>query len=217
MLNKILFLLIITLSRNVSYNEFGGDIMKEKIILTTVEEIKIFSDPFRYKILMAFYKMKQPATVKEIAVAINQVPANVYYHVKKLEKTGILKLIYTKQIKGIIAKYYEPTAITFNIDLHSELADPSKKLLLAESQLMLAQLYDDSKYIFLEHLSYESQIKEKTKGIITMDYLYLTEDEAMEFNNYIQNFMDKHQIKNKNIDNLKKFHCFFSSVLIKNT
>ena len=190
--------------------------MKEKIILTTVDEIKAFSDPFRYKILMTFYKMKQPATVKEIAVAIDQVPANVYYHVKKLEKMGILQLIYTKEIKGIIAKYYEPTAITFNIEFPTELGDLSKKLLLAESQLMLAQLYDDSKYIFLKHLSYESQIKEKTKGVISMDYLYMTDDEAMEFNSYIQDFMKKHQIKDENIDELKKFHCFFSNVVIKN-
>ena len=192
--------------------------MKEKIVLTTIEEIKAFSDPFRYKILMTFYKMKQPATVKEIAVAIKQVPANVYYHVKKLEKMGILELIYTKEIKGIIAKYYEPTAITFNIEFPTELGDLSKKLMLAESQLILAQLYDDSKYIFLENLSCESQIKESTKSakaIISMDYLYMTDDEAMEFNKYIDDFIDKHQSKDKNVDELKKFHCFFSNVAIK--
>jgi len=192
--------------------------MKEKIVLTTIEEIKAFSDPFRYKILMTFYKMKQPATVKEIAVAIKQVPANVYYHVKKLEKMGILELIYTKEIKGIIAKYYEPTAITFNIEFPTELGDLSKKLMLAESQLILAQLYDDSKYIFLENLSSESQIKENakaSKAIISMDYLYMTDDEAMEFNKYIEEFIDKHQSKDRNINQLKKFHCFFSNVVIK--
>lgn len=189
--------------------------MEEKIILTTLEEIKAFSDPFRYKIMMSFYKIKEPATVKEIAVAMNEVPANVYYHVKKLEKVGILKLMYTKEIKGIIAKYYEPTAATFDIEFPSELADSSKKLLLAESQLMLAQLYDESKNIFLEHLSYDTITKEKTKGVISMDYLYLTDAEAMDFNDYIKNFMDKHQFKNKNINDLKKFHCFFSNVKIK--
>ena len=189
--------------------------MQEKIVLTTLEEIKAFSDPFRYKILMCFYKMKQPATVKEIADAIDQVPANVHYHVKKLEKFGILKLVYTKEIKGIIAKYYEPTAATFNIEYPSELAELSKKLLLAESQLMLAQIYDDSKNIFLEQLNYEAQPKEKSKGIISMDYLYLTETEAMEFNEYIKDFMDKHGTKDISIDGLKKFHFFFSNVEIK--
>ena len=189
--------------------------MKKEIVLTTLEEIKAFSDPFRYKILMSFYKMKQPATVKEVAVAIKEVPANVYYHVKKLEKVGILKLIYTKEINGIIAKYYEPTAVTFNIEFPSELADSSKKLLIAESQLMLAQLYDESKNIFLEHLSVDALTKEKNKGIISVDYLYLTDAEANDLNNYIKVFMDVHQFKNENIDDQKKFHCFFSSVEIK--
>lgn len=189
--------------------------MKEEIVLTTLEEIKAFSDPFRYKILMSFYKMKQPATVKQIAVDINQVPANVYYHVKKLEKVGILKLIYTKEINGIIAKYYEPTATNFNIDFPSELADSSKKLLLAERQSMMTRLYDDSKNIFLSNLSYETKTKKRIKGVISADYLYLTEAESKEFNDYIEDFMDKHQFENKNTDEQKKFHCFFSSIEIK--
>lgn len=107
------------------------------------------SDPFKYRILMTFYKMEQPATVKQIADAINEVPANVHYHVKKMEQAGILQLIHTKEINGIIAKYYEPTAKTFDIRCSEELEEPNKKLMLAESQQMVSEVYNSSKNTFL--------------------------------------------------------------------
>jgi DNA-binding transcriptional ArsR family regulator len=202
-------------NEKMSYNKLGGDNVKEKIMLSTLEEIKAFSDPFRYKILMCFYRKKQPATVKEIAVALNEVPANVHYHVKKLEKVGILKLVYTKEINGIIAKYYEPTAETFDINCASEIPQSSRQLILAESKQFLAQIYDESKNIFIEHIDEQSETINKKKGTISMDDLYLTRDEAKEFEEYIADFMIKHASKARNTEKLKKFHCFFSIVEMK--
>ncbi len=40
---------------------------------------------------------------------MGEVPAKVHYHVKKLESAGILKLQHTKEINGIVAKFYQPT------------------------------------------------------------------------------------------------------------
>lgn len=184
--------------------------MKEKKILTTLEEIKAISEPFKYKILMTFYKMEQPATVKQIADAIDEVPANVHYHVKKMEKAGILELVYTKEIKGIIAKFYQPTSETFEIKYSSELTEPNINLMLAEGQQILAQVYDDSKNIFIKQLAYGSKTVEKANGIISMDDLYLTDDEALEFGKYVKDFMDKHKINDSNATDASKHHCFLS-------
>lgn len=160
---------------------------------------------------MCFYRKKQPATVKEIAVALEQVPANVHYHVKKLEKAGILKLVYTKEINNIIAKYYEPTAEAFTIDCPEELAEPSNQLVLAEGKQLLSQIYEDSKSIFLEHIKPGN----KSKGTISMEDLYLTAAEAKEFEEYIKAFMDKYENNNRDIAGIKKFHSFFSIIEIK--
>ena len=43
-------------------------------------------------IMKQYYKLGKPATVKQIADEMNEVPAKVHYHVKKLESVGILKL-----------------------------------------------------------------------------------------------------------------------------
>ena len=76
-------------------------------VLRSLEEVKALSDPYRFKILNCFYEMKKPATVKQIADKLGEVPANIHYHVKKLEKFDIVRLHHTEEIRGIVAKYYK--------------------------------------------------------------------------------------------------------------
>lgn len=90
--------------------------MKNVKVLTTLDEIKSFSDPYRIIIMKHFFRLKRPATVKQIADEMGDVPAKVHYHVKKLVASGLLKLNHTKEINGILAKYYEPTAKMFHIE-----------------------------------------------------------------------------------------------------
>lgn len=190
--------------------------MEEKKVLTTIEEVKAISDPFRYRILTAFYKLNTPATVKEIASEINEVPANVHYHVKKMEASGILKLVFTREIKGIIAKYYEPTAENFQIKCSSDLDTVSNKLILAEKQRMLSQIYDSSKNIFIEQLSYSTKNNEKDPGTIILEDLYLNDTEVQEFKKYIEDFINKHKKYPENVSGISRNHLFVSFFKEKN-
>jgi predicted transcriptional regulator len=90
--------------------------MKNVKVLTTLNEIKSFTDPYRIIIMKHYFRLNKPSTVKQIADEMGDVPAKVHYHVKKLETAGILRLNHTKEINGIVAKYYEPTARTYKIE-----------------------------------------------------------------------------------------------------
>jgi len=184
--------------------------LEKKKILTTLEEVKAISDPFKYRILTSFYKLKEPATVKQIADTMNEVPAKVHYHVKKMEQAGILILSHTKEINGIIAKYYELTAESFDIKCADELAEPQKKLMLSESQRMIAEIYETSKNTFIDQISYCSEVNEKSNGRLMMQDLYLTEDEAEEFFQYVSDFIDKYSQEDRNTEDRKKYHYFTS-------
>jgi hypothetical protein len=190
--------------------------MEEKKVLTTLDEVKAISDPYKYRILMSFYNIKEPATVKQIADSLKEVPAKVYYHVKKMEKLGILKLIYTKEIKGIIAKYYEPTAATFDIKCTNEAMSANKNLMLAESQRLLGEIYDTSKNSFFDQLIRSSEQGERTGGTLSLSDLYLTAEEAEEFANYFENFINRYESKDRLENNLNKYHCFISFFKTKN-
>ncbi|WP_425448481.1 ArsR/SmtB family transcription factor [Dethiothermospora halolimnae] len=182
--------------------------MKTKI-LTTEEEIKAFSDPYRLKILSHYHRLNEPATVKQIADKMEQTPAKVHYHVKKLEKAGILELSHTKEVNGIIAKYYKPTAGDFQIN-NKEIDNSIRNVMLNESQKMIANIYDNSKeYVVRSFDKYRNTKKGELKsssGVVGGTEIYLTDKEHEEFLEYIDKFVEKHQ--NKGPSNKKVYHFF---------
>lgn len=185
-------------------------------VLHTIEEIKALSDPYRYKILNCFYEINKPATVKQIADKLGEIPANIHYHVKKLEKFNILSLHHTEEIRGIVAKYYIPTAERFEIECTEDIDKTASTLMLGETQRIVSKLYDDSKKNFLNQIKENSFLKhgDKRRGNITLEEVYLTEGEMLEFIQYVDDFMQKHKIKGGSLEK-RKYHCFFSVVRVK--
>lgn len=177
-------------------------------ILTTVEEIKAISDPYRLKILIKFINKGEPATVKQIADDMGEVPSKVYYHVKKLEKIDILKLSYTKEINGIVAKYYEPTAEEFTVD-NDELTKSNSidyNQNINNKQILISTLYDNSKKFLLNEVSSSIEKKIKPKASITSSNIYMTDDEAKDFFEYTEKFLASHSKKQN--DSEKSYHIF---------
>ncbi|MDA1634875.1 MULTISPECIES: transcriptional regulator [Bacillus cereus group] len=84
---------------------------------------KLICDPKRQKIL--YYATKEPITVKELAEKLNEKQSRLYYHVKKLEESGILEVVDTKAIGNLTEKYYKAkqTAYTLSDQLQKEHSD----------------------------------------------------------------------------------------------
>lgn len=182
--------------------------MEDLKVLKTIDEIRTFSDPYRLQILQQFQSFGVPATVKQVADRMKEVPANVYYHVKKMEKADILKLVYTKNINGIIAKFYEPSAAKFDIGVENA-KEPAKKLLYTEAQKTVSNVYDSSKdVIFREFEKRKAEGKGRVDFQMLMETLYLTEDQYKEIYNYISNLCESN---NKKADGKNPYH--FLSVI----
>ncbi len=197
------------------YNGVEVIIMKKIITLTTPEQIKTFSDPYRVQIMFSYKKFNRPATVKEIADSMGETPAKVHYHVKKMLQAGILKLSHTKEIKGIIAKYYELTADSFSIECDK--TNPQiTKLFKNELQRTISSIYDESKRIVLnaieniENIQKENENDNDSTSDFTLSNIYLTDEEAKELRRIIKEFSDKDKNKNDK-EGLKEFH-FFSAL-----
>jgi DNA-binding transcriptional ArsR family regulator len=185
--------------------------MKESIALTTLEEIKAFSDPYRLQILDCFYQFAKPATVKQIADKIGEIPAKVHYHVKKLEKTGILCLVYTEEIKGIMAKYYEPTAKHFEIS-NKNVSECTEKVLKSHVEKVVHETYSMAERNFLEQIQKGSKADE-VKGHMSEELVYLTQKELNEFNEYIDAFCKRHNERGS--EEHKEAYYLFSSIIRK--
>jgi DNA-binding transcriptional ArsR family regulator len=181
--------------------------MEESKILSTLEEIKAFSEPYRLQILNCFYNIGEPATVKQVADEMGEVPANVHYHVKKLEKTGILKLVFTREINGIVAKYYEPSAKMFNIE-SKEIGEPILKAVKNETQKLVSNAYRNSLEAVVRNI--DNTTNSKSAFAMSLEELYLTDEEFSEFKIYISDFCNKHNSNKKCGEGSRKFHLFQS-------
>lgn len=162
--------------------------MRKEKVLSTLEEIKVISDPFRFKILVLFNKESGALTVKQMAVKLEEVPSKVHYHVKELERIGVLEIVETKEKGGIIEKFYLPTAEIFKVKKDIGILEEDEYEKASEN--LISIMHED----FLESM------KSKTKGEkkqLNYGLTYLTDEEVEELTELITGYMkDKEQREN---------------------
>lgn len=80
-------------------------------ILETYEQLKVISDPLRTKMLI--YLVEQPHTGQMLAQELNLSRAKVLYHLRELEKYGIIQLVRKEERAGNVLKFYQAVARGF--------------------------------------------------------------------------------------------------------
>ncbi|MFS0869590.1 ArsR/SmtB family transcription factor [Paenibacillus xylanilyticus] len=177
--------------------------MQQKV-LSTIEEIKIYSDPYRIQILNMFNKQGRPSTVKEIADKLGEVPAKVHYHVKKLEKIGLLTLVSTREINGIIAKYYEPFQGEIHLRHEEEDHSPLKQVFRSETLKLLNEMYEQSRQMFMK----QAEHSDNMFGQISDMTLYASREEVEQLYRDITKMCEPYTKRNEQKGDQKVFQLF---------
>ncbi len=81
--------------------------------LETVEQVRALADELRLRITELL--TRQAMTVTQVGAALKVSPAKIHYHVRELERVGLLKLVETREKGGILEKYYRAVAWSLNI------------------------------------------------------------------------------------------------------
>lgn len=84
------------------------------LVLADLEKVRVLAEPMRLSILRVLHQ--QPATVKQIADAVGAVAGRIHYHVKELERHGLIVLSSQQEKGSIIEKYYTTTADSYAVD-----------------------------------------------------------------------------------------------------
>jgi len=90
-----------------------------KLEITTIQQLKAFSDPLRARILGII--QQQPATAKQIADRLKVSPGAIGHHLHMLEAAGLAKVVARRFVRGTVANYYTRTARIFIFDLPREI------------------------------------------------------------------------------------------------
>lgn len=87
-----------------------------RILLTRPDQLKALADDRRRRILQLLGEC--PQSVSGLARALGLPRGTVGYHVKLLERAGLIRLASTAQRRGFVEKSYERTADLFAIQSH---------------------------------------------------------------------------------------------------
>lgn len=156
--------------------------MEKEKVLTSLEEIKVFTDSFRMKILFEFDE--EPLTVKQLADRLGEVPSKVHYHVKELERIGVLEIVNKKEKSGIIEKYYFPTAEKFRVEKVVEKEEGWKEHIESLKETMFKNVAEDfGKYL--------SKRRDDDKEILNYGILHLTDEEVDELKKKVEELIER--------------------------
>ncbi|MEM7331948.1 MAG: helix-turn-helix domain-containing protein [Chloroflexota bacterium] len=84
--------------------------MQDTFFIETAEQAKKLLTPHRINLLKA---MVEPRTCKELAAQFEQSPQQINYHVKILEKEGLIQKVQEKRIRGTIEATYQAKARSY--------------------------------------------------------------------------------------------------------
>lgn len=98
------------------------DEIPETYKLETIEQMRGIADPLRIRIYEAL--IQQPMTATQVGDAVSTAAPKAHYHVRELERLGLVRLVETRERGGILEKYYR--AVARNIEAPPQLLQSAK-------------------------------------------------------------------------------------------
>ena len=84
------------------------DDLPEMYSISSLDQMRAIADDLRIRIFDRL--TRQPMTVTQLGDALGVAPAKAHYHVRELERVGLVKLVETREKSGILEKYYRAVA-----------------------------------------------------------------------------------------------------------
>lgn len=156
------------------------------ITLQTKEQLDIFMNPQRQRLLRALQKSAAARTPKDLSLEIGVSASSVQHHLQRLESLGLVYVDHTAVIHGITAKYYAPAPVTVRIGgggEGDELANERETLLRS----LVADVLDDTLRGIFDGIS-----EKRTADVLT-GFVHLTPERAAELQALIYDFTRKYE------------------------
>jgi DNA-binding transcriptional ArsR family regulator len=84
--------------------------VKELLYLERIEQAEALMKPKRVEVLRRF---AEPRTCTQVGADLGESPQAVYYHVKRLQKAGLLELVEERRVRGIVEGVYQAAARSY--------------------------------------------------------------------------------------------------------
>lgn len=82
----------------------------ENLVLDQVRQVSVLFKPIRLELLTM---LDESRTCGQLAEAFGTSPQKIYYHVKVLERAGLVKKVSEVRVRGIMEGYYQAAAESY--------------------------------------------------------------------------------------------------------
>lgn len=165
----------------------------EVYVIERLDQLKVLADPLRLRVLDQL--IRQPMTVSQLGEQFGETTNKVHYHVRELERIGLLRLVEKRERGGVLEKYYRAVAKDFTLA-------PSLLLTTSNSEI-LAPIRNGFGHIFqgiAESLARKVERPDRTEHVsLASETLWMTEAEFREAERQISAilapFLTQHHIE----------------------
>lgn len=174
--------------------------------IKSLDQMRALTNKIRVKILDVFEEFV-PRTNKQIAEALGLPASKVHYHVRELERVGLLQLVDTHEKGGVIEKFYLPVAmqirVSWNEGSPEHAADNATKLVRKQMLQTLSSEFVDAYWKALEKV--DNMIQKHGS-------IYITEQETEELRQELKSLFEK-WVKKCGMprDNTKPWRIFWTA------
>jgi DNA-binding transcriptional ArsR family regulator len=140
---------------------------------TTIKEIMIVEDPAAIKLLFTpkyaeIIRMvgTEELSVSDVARKLDANSGSVYYHMKELEKHGLVKLTREEIAGGVVKKYYHTSAMNFSINASNPASAP------AVAEMGFNEEFKEKLIKSMSYFGYDvlpEKMEEAKQGMMAMD------------------------------------------------
>lgn len=152
--------------------------MLECYEIENIEQLRAIADMLRVRIVDLL--QKKPMTVTQLGEELGLAPAKVHYHVRELEKVGLLHLAETREKGGILEKYYQPIAREISVEKSLLSAPPDEALAMIST--WLNQIKDGFQQAFRRALEQRALEQKEVKPNLSIGFthIYLSPEEQQQ-------------------------------------
>lgn len=159
-----------------------SDFPANVFVVRDLETLKAVSDPLRMRIFGLL--QGEARTVKVLARELGVGQTRLYYHVNQLEALGLIRVVETRIVGGIIEKHYRAGAARISVD--RGLLTPGAAPADAALETMLSAILDGVRDAIRESVRAKliDPLHEEPARhglLLGRNWLRLTPDDAMEF------------------------------------
>jgi DNA-binding transcriptional ArsR family regulator len=95
----------------------------------SLEQVRALADELRLRIFSLL--AQEPLTVTQVGKALDVAPAKIHYHVRELERVGLVRQVFTREKSGILEKYYRAVAKDISVSRSLVTSAPRDELVAA--------------------------------------------------------------------------------------